>query len=193
MEITGDRLQTQQGIYMVVDGSQITMERYSITDMELAYENGEAIINSADAKLIGIPWVFDALQKSNRPYDYETRQLAAYAPAFPDGAVVEISEITADSVSVTIPAATVEAPEGCSDLVQSYYVEVIDSATGDVLQTVEIAAPYHIDDSPERLHQPATLTVTDLTPNTEYTILAYARECYQKASQPLTTQFTTSQ
>ena len=191
MEITGDRLQTQQGIYMVVDGSQITMERYSFTDMELAYENGEAIINSADAKLIGIPWVFDALQKSNRPYDYETRQLAAYAPVFPEGAVVEISEITADSVSVTIPAAAVEAPDGFSDLVQSYYIEIIDSATREVVRTVEMAAPYHIDDQLEHLQQPLTLSLKELTPGKAYTLSVHARECFQKESEPLTVSFST--
>ena len=193
LEINGDAHQTQQGIYMVVDGSQITMERYSLTDMELDYENGEAIINLADAKLIGQPWVFDAMQNKKRPYDYDTRTQKASEPVFPTDAALEIFEITDTSAKVTIPAATVDAPEGFSDLVQSYYVEVIDPTTGDVIKTVEIAAPYHIDDSQERLNQPVTLTITDLTPNTQYTILAYARECYQKASQPLTAQFVTVQ
>lgn len=191
LEINGDAHQTQQGIYMVVDGSQITMERYSFTDMELDFQDGSPVINMTDAKLIGTPWVFDAMQKSNRPYDYETRQLAAYAPVFPEGAVVEVSEMTANSVTLTIPAATVEAPEGCSDLVQSYYIEVTDSATGEVVRTLEMAAPYHIDDKPQYLQQPLTLSLKELTPGMSYTLSVYARDCFQKESEPLTVSFST--
>ena len=192
LEVNGDRLQTQQAMYMVVDGTQVTLERYSFTDLELDYENGEAVINSSNAKQIGTPWVFDAMQTKKRPYDYDTRAQKASEPVFPADAALEIFEITDTSAKVTIPAATVDAPEGFSDLVQSYYVEVIDP-TGNVIRTVEIASPYHIDDTPERLNQPVTLTIADLTLNTQYTILAYARECYQKASQPLSAQFTTLQ
>ena len=193
LEINGDAHQTQQGIYMVVDGSQVTMERYSFTDMEMTYLEGVATINMEAAQLIGVPWTFDALQTKKRPYDPENRAIKAHQPVFAEDAVLTFVEITSTGAVVTIPPATVTAPEGYSDVVQSYYVEVVDPTTGEVIKTAEIAAPYHIDDSQERLNQPVTLTITDLTPNTQYTILAYARECYQKASQPLTAQFVTVQ
>ena len=192
LEINGDEHQTQQGLYMIVDGSQVTLERYSFTDMELTYEDGVAKTNVDDAKMIGKPWMFDAMDSKNRPYDYDGRTEAAFAPVFPEGAALEVTELTAHSATILVPAATVEAPEGFSDLVQSYYAEIVDKATGEVLETVEIAAPYHIDTEPEHLNQPVKINLTDLTAETEYTVVVYARECYQKTSEPLSVQVITS-
>ncbi len=193
IEITGDAYQTQQGMYMVVDGSRITIDRYSFTDMELTYTDGVGTINMEDAKMIGTPWTFDAMNTKDRPYAYADREANAYAPVFPYGATLEVSELTANSATITVPAASVEAPDGFSDLVQSYYAEIMDTATGELVATVEVAAPYHIDTEPEHLNQPVTIYLTDLTPGTEYSVCVYARECYQKASQPLNAQFTTLQ
>lgn len=186
LEINGDAHQTQHGMYMIVDGSQVTLERYSFTDMELTYSDGVGKINVADAKMIGAPWVFDATQKENRIYDYEERAEEAQQPKFPEGAVLEITELTETTVTVKIPAATVEAPEGFSDLVQSYCVELIDTVTGEVVKTDEIAAPYHVDTDPSRLNQSVAVKLTGLDSEKAYTVMAYARECYQKASEPLT-------
>ena len=191
LEINGDEHQTQQGIYMVVDGSQVTLERYSFTDMELEFVDGVGTINMEDAKMIGTPWTFDAMNKKDRPYAYADREANAYAPVFPYGATLEVSELTANSATITVPAASVEAPDGFSDLVQSYYAEITDTATGELVATVEVAAPYHIDTEPEHLNQPVTIYLTDLTPGTEYSVCVYARECYQKSSEPLTVQILT--
>lgn len=191
LEINGDKYLTQQGIYMVVDGSQVTLERYSFTDMELEYVDGIGTINMDDAKMIGVPWTFDAMNKKDRPYDYDDREANAYAPVFPDGATLEVSELTANAATITVPAASVEAPDGFSDLVQSYYAEITDTATGELVATVEVAAPYHIDAEPEHLNQPVTIYLTDLTPGTEYSVCVYARECYQKSSEPITLTVTT--
>ena len=192
LEINGAKHQTQQGMYMVVDGSQVTLERYSFTDMEIAYDDTGASLDMSAVKQIGDPWIFDAMQKKDRPYDYEDRFDAAYQPVYAADAALEIAERTADSVTLTIPAATVDAPEGFSDLVQSYYVEVVNTATGETVTTEEIAAPYHIDTDPILLNQPVTIKLTGLTPSTEYTVYVYARECYQKASQPLSAQLITT-
>ena len=186
LEINGDAHQTQQGMYMIVDGNQVTIERYSFTDMELTYTDGVAQIRTEDAKMIGAPWVFDASQKENRPYEYDLREENAHQPKFPENAALEITEKTEASLTLKIPAATVTAPEGFSDLVQSYYVELIDSQTGQVVNTAEVAAPYHIDTESDRLSQPITVMLTGLEPEKAYTVKAYARECYQKASEPLT-------
>ena len=78
-------------------------------------------------------------------------------------------------------------------MVQSYYVEVVNTATGETVMTEEIAAPYHIDTDPTRLNQPVTIKLTGLTPSTEYTLYAYARECYQKSGDPLITTATTQE
>ena len=193
MEINGDAHQTQQGIYMIVDGTYVTMERYSFTDMELSYSNNDTLINVEDARMIGAPWCFDALQTKKRPYDYAARTEKASQPIFPENSALEITDITNTSARISVPAATVEAPDGFSDLVQSYYIEVVDPTTGETIKSVEIAAPYHVDSNPDRLNQPVIIDLTDLAPGTEYTLLAYARECYQKSSEPLITQFSTVQ
>ncbi len=191
LEINGDQHATQQGMYMVVDGSQVTLERYSFSDMELTYENGVGKIDSTQAKMIGSPWTFDAMQQKKRPYDYEDRAEAAQQPVFPENATLEVSELTTSSLTLTVPAASVGAPEGFSDVVQSYYAEIIDPQSGEVLKTVEIAAPYHIDREPVHLDVPVTIKVTGLDAATEYTVHVYARECYQVASEPLSLQVTT--
>ena len=191
LEINGDAHQTQQGLYMVVDGSQVSLERYSFTDLELTYADGVALINMSDVKLIGKPWMFDATQKNDRPYDYQTRVDHAQQPVFPEDAALEITDLTSDSFVITIPAATVGAPKGFSDLVQSYYVEVVNTATGETVTSKEIAAPYHIDTDPVRLNQAVTIKLTGFIPGAEYTVYAYARECYQKLSEPLSAQIIT--
>lgn len=191
LEINGDAHQTQQGLYMVVDGSQVSLERYSFTDLELTYADGVALINMSDVKLIGKPWMFDATQKNDRPYDYQTRADHAQQPVFPEDAALEITDLTSDSFVITIPAATVGAQEGFSDLVQSYYVEVVNTATGETVTSKEIAAPYHIDTDPVRLNQAVTIKLTGFIPGAEYTVYAYARECYQKFSEPLSVQIIT--
>ena len=191
LEINGDAHQTQQGLYMVVDGSQVSLERYSFTDLELTYADGVALINMSDVKLIGKPWMFDATQKNDRPYDYQTRVDHAQQPVFPEDAALEITDLTSDSFVITIPAATVGAPEGFSDLVQSYYVEVVNTATGETVTSKEIAAPYHIDTDPVRLNQAVTIKLTGFIPGAEYIVYAYARECYQKFSEPISAQIIT--
>lgn len=191
LEINGAKHQTQQGMYMVVDGSQVTLERYSFTDMEITYDDTGASLDMSAVKQIGDPWIFDAMQKKDRPYAYADREANAYAPVFPYGATLEVSELTANSATITVPAASVEAPDGFSDLVQSYYAEITDTATGELVATVEVAAPYHIDTVPEHLNQPVTIYLTDLTPGTEYSVCVYARECYQKSSDPISVTVTT--
>ena len=191
LEINGDEHHTQQGIYMVVDGSQVNLERYSFTDMELSYEDGVVKVNTGAAKMIGKPWCFDAMDAKNRPYDYQDREEAAFAPVFPEGATIEVAELTADSAQLTVPAASVDAPEGFSDLVQSYYAQVTDPSTGEIITTAQIAAPYHVDTEPVHLNQAITINLTGLSPETEYTILVYARECYQKSSKPISIQIKT--
>lgn len=191
MDINGNANDTQQGMYMVVDGPLVTLERWSFHNMKLVYQGELTTVNMEDADQLGAPWVFDATQKKNRPYDYETRQLKADQPVFPEGAQLDVASVGANYVNVFIPAATVGAPEGYSDLIQSYYLEAVDVRTGEVIATSEVATEHHVDLSEQRLGHDVYIGLEGLEPGCTYLLKAYARECYQKASEPLTAEITT--
>ena len=192
MDINGCADDTQQGMYMVVDGANITIERYSFFNANLVYEADSTSLEIDKVDQIGEPWAFDATQKKNRPYDYDTCYLKASQPEFPEDAELELGSIGTTYVNIFVPYATVDAPEGSSDLIQSYYVEAIDPLTGEVVSMAEVASEYHVDDSDRRLKKEVYLCVDGLQPGTEYELRAYARECYQKASEPLIARVTTA-
>lgn len=192
MDINGVADDTQQGLYMIVDGPNVTVERYSFYHADLMYEGDTTSLEYGKVEQIGAPWVFDATQKKNRPYDYDTRYLKAEQPEFPEDAALEIGSIGPTYVNIFVPAATVGAPEGYSDIVQSYYVEAVDVRTAEVVATAEVASEHHVDNSDGRLQHEVYLCVDGLEPGTTYELRAYARECYQKASDPLITEITTT-
>ncbi len=192
MDINGCADDTQQGMYMIVDGPNVTLERYSFFDLELIYDKESVSIDMSKVEQIGAPWVFDATQKKNRPYDYDTRALEAYKPEFPADAALDVSSVGTSIVNIFVPAATVDAPEGYSDLIQSYYAEAIDVLTGEVVATAEVATEHHVDIDERRLQNEVFLGMEGLTPNTTYEIRVYARECYQVSSEPLIAQVTTA-
>ncbi len=191
MDINGNADATQQGLYMMVDGSQVRVERYSFAGMELIYEGDNTTVDISQARELGHPWIFDALQKKNKPYDYDTRYLKAFEPEFAEDAVLEIGAVTTKTINVFIPPATVQSPEGYSDLIHSYYVEAYDARTMELINTTEVASPHHIEDTEQYLGKDVFLTIEGLEPGTTYLLKAYARECYQKPSQPLTIEVTT--
>lgn len=192
LDINGDADETQQGMYMIVDGSTVTLERYSFFDMELQYNaDGTNSTDASKATALGAPWVFDATQRKKRPYDYETRYDEACQPVFAEDAVLDVGSVGTTYANVFIPAATVDAPEGFSDIVQSYYLEAVDPETGEVVSTSKVASEYHVDISEGRLGHEVYIGIEGLTPGTTYILKAYARECYQKASEPLTVEITT--
>lgn len=192
LTVNGDADATQQGMYMVVDGSNVTLERYSFADMKIDYTQDPPAVNVEAASSLGAHWKFDATQKKDRPYDYALRQEAAAQPVFAQDAVLEVSSVGTTYVNVFIPAATVSAPEGFSDLVQSYYMEAVDPESGEVVSTSEVATEHHVDLSPERLDKEIYMGMDGLQPETTYLLKVYARECYQKVSEPLTVEITTS-
>lgn len=193
LDINGDADETQQGMYMIVDGPMVTLERYSFFNMELQYNpDGTNSVDASKATSLGAPWVFDATQKKNRPYDYNTRFEEAQQPVFAEGAVLDVGSVGATYANVFIPPATVSAPDGYSDLVQSYYMEAIDAETGEVVATSQVANEYHVDISESRLNKEVYIGIEGLEPGKNYILKAYARECYQKTSEPLTVEITTS-
>ena len=193
LEINGDADETQQGMYMIVDGANVTLERYSFHDMELIYNaDGTNSVDMEKAASLGAPWSFDATQKKNRAYDYEDRYEAAMQPVFEADAQLEVSSIGATYVNLFIPPATVDAPKGFSDIIQSYYVEAVDPETGDVVTKAEVASEHHVDISDARLKREVYIGIDGLEPGKTYILNAYARECYQKASEPLSVEVTTA-
>ena len=180
MSINGIPDDTQQGMYMVVDGSQITIERYSFY--------GEENTNGVP---IGQVWRFDACDRNDRPYSYDARYELAQAPEFAEDAELEVAYIGPRFVNLLIPAARLTPPEGMSDMIHSYIVEAVDPQTGEVVATGEAATQHHIDTDASRLRGPYFVALEGLEPGKTYILNAYAREFYQKRGEPLTVQITT--
>ena len=192
VDINGDADMMQHAMYMTVDGVQVSLERFSLTDTELHYNaDGTNSIDMEKVTSLGAPWTFDATQKKNRPYDYEDRYDAAMQPVFAENAQLEVSSIGTTYANLTIPPVKVDAPEGFSDVIQSYYLEAIDPETEEVISTSEVASEYHVDLAESRLYREIYIGVEDLEPGHTYFINVYARECYQKLSEPLTVEITT--
>ena len=169
---------TQHGLYMTVTGSQVNVERYSLRDLE---ENAETVTLSNAVK-VGADWSFNVSDPDDRPYAPETRYANAYAPVFSS---TELTVTAADtSVTATVPAATVQAPEGFSDMVQYYRVDAVDAQTGEVAASGYQATAYHVDQTPDTA-QSYTITVNGLETGKTYIINAYAVEFFGKASLPL--------
>ncbi len=191
MDINGNADSTQQCMYMIVDGSKVTLERYSLFDMELDYAGDTISVNIDDAESIGADWVFDVNETKKRPYDYDTRQQQAEQPVFAEDAAIEVGSVGSTYVNMLIPPATVGAPEGFSDLVYCYYAEAVDVETNEVVATSKVATEHHIDIDESRLQNIVFMGLDGLTPGKTYTICVYARECYDKDSEPLTVEITT--
>ncbi len=175
--------QAQFGMVMQVSGSVISIDRFSFTDMTDDATSG--------AEKIGETWAWDACDVTDRPYAYDTRYAAANAPAFPQNAAITVDSVTDNSVTVTVPAATISDVAGYSDMVARYVVEACNPTTGEVEAWGQIASEYHIDDKTDvRFSDSYTVSVTGLKPGVNYTLKAYAVEFFGKRSQPITADIT---
>lgn len=194
LDVNGCGDDTQQGLYMLVEGSVVTLERYSFYPMQLHMDrDGDIHADAEQAALQGKPWVFNACQTRQKPYAYKTRCAQARKPEFAPDAVLEVGSVGPTVVNLLIPPATVSSPEGYSDLVQSYFVEAVDVQTGNIATTSQVASVYHVDAADTELKRNVFLGMDGLEPGHTYLLKAYARECYQKCSQPLTAEITTPQ
>lgn len=192
LDINGDSDITQHAMYMVVDGANVRLERYSLCDMTLQYEaDGTNSVDMEKVTSLGEPWVFDATQKKDKPYDYEDRYEAAMQPVFAEDAQLEVTSVGTTYANLTIPPVRVDAPEGYSDVVQSYLLEAVDPETEGVVATSEVASEHHVDLSDARLYRDIYIGIEGLEPGKTYILKAYARESYQKLSEPLTVEITT--
>ena len=180
-DVPGDASASKQGLYVVVEGSEVSVSRLSFADSN--YPEGESI---------GADWVFDAADPEDKPYGYETRANATNKPEFAADAKIEVLSNSGDSVAFQFPAATVTAPEGFSDQIQSYYIETVNVATGETVNTQSFVTHYYMDAKEANFAGPYNITVNGLAEETTYEIRVYAKEYYQVSSEPLTLQITTT-
>ena len=179
--IAGDASASKQGLYVVVEGSVVSVSRLSFADKN--YPTGEKL---------GADWVFDAADPNDKPYGYETRANQV-KPEFAEDAEISIVANSGDAISFSFPAATVTVPEGFSDQIQSYYVEIVNVATGKTVFAQDFVTNYFLDAKPENFAGPYTVTANGLQENTTYQIRVYAKEFYQVSSEPLTMEITTAE
>ena len=172
---------SQNGMYMVVNGSDVTITRLSFADPA-----------DEDGLEIGENWSFDAADANDRPYDYDTRAAAVSKPEFAESAKITAEYLSQERVIFSFPAATVTAPEGFSDQIEHYYVELINTATGEVVNSYVMPTGFIFDDQPARFAGPYCVGFVGLSADTEYQIKVYAREFYQVSSEPLTLTFNTA-
>ena len=165
---SGHNTDVVQGMYMVVDGTNVTITRMDFTN------NGAQI---------GEKWSFDAADPTDKPYGYETRAENVEV-SFASDAKLEVS-MSGGTITATFPAASVKVPAGFSDQIHSYYVQVVDLATGNVIKTQGILTDYMVNDAPENFVGPYTVTVTGLNLNGSYEVRVYAKDFLQVSSDPL--------
>ena len=189
LDINGCGDDMQHGIYMTLEDTVVNLERFSFYDMAIGADGNS--VDLTQAVSLGAPWRFDVRQKENRPYVYETRFREAKTPVFAENAVLDVGSVGSTYANLLIPPAQVEAPCGYSDLIQSYLVEAEDTQTGAVVATSQVAAVYHVDGTLKNRQETVYLGIEGLEPGKTYRLKAYARECYQKHSAPLTVQITT--
>ena len=185
----GNAQQTEHGMIVDVTGSEVSVDRYSFNDMVIDADTNTV---SGEAVKIGATWSWDACDINDRPYAYDVRYETANAPVFGDSASVTVDSVSDTSVTVTIPAASLTAPAGYSDMIKSYVVEACNPTSGEVEATGRIATSYHVDDKPDVYQDSYTVTVSGLKAGTKYTLKAYALEFFDKRSEALTTEVTTT-
>lgn len=185
----GNAQQTEHGMIVDVTGSDVSVDRYSFNDMSIDTTTGTI---SGNAVKLGETWAWDACDVTDRPYAYDSRLANAHAPIFPANAAVTVQSVTDTSVTVTVPAASVTAPAGFSDMVSSYVVEACNPTNGEVEATGRIATSYHVDDKADVYESTYTISVSGLKAGTAYKLNVYAQEFFGKRSQALTADITTT-
>lgn len=185
----GNAQQTEHGMIVDVTGSDVAVNRYSFNDMTIDTATGAV---SGNAVKIGETWAWDACDVTDRPYAWDSRKENAHAPVFADGAAMTVNTITDSSVTVSIPAASLTAPAGFSDMISSYVVEACNPTSGEVEATGRIATSFHVDDKADVYQSSYTVTVAGLKAGTAYKLNVYAQEFFGKRSQALTADVTTT-
>lgn len=185
----GNAQQTEHAMIVNVSGSDVSVDRYSLNDMVL---NESANTISGEAVKIGETWSWDACDATDRPYAYDSRYANANAPVFGVGAEIKVTALSDTSVTVSVPAAMLTAPEGFGDMIEGYVVEACNPTSGEVEAVGRIATSYHVDDWEDVYQAEYIVTVKDLNPGTTYTLKAYAQEFFDKRSEPLELNITTT-
>ncbi len=178
--IRGENLMTKHGLYLTVTGKEINIERLSFwTDEMIALAEGRSEEQdfSKCTRSAGADWHFTL--GGERVLDFDRRAAAASAPEFAEGAVAGLSR-SDNFVVVFFPAAVPLKAE--DDLLHSYYAEAYDNATGELVSHGQICTECHIDHTSDYFTPYYQIVLPNLKPSTEYKILVYARDCWQKKS-----------
>lgn len=158
-----------QSLYLEVTADEITVERWD-----------------KGVKMGSRPnWVIELpATKDNFAYTNEKRNAERVAPQFPSGAAITVSDLTENTVKLTLPAATHD------DFVHSYRVEVVNKSNEDI---PDVNYLYFSDfcKSVPNMASTVTYTLSGLAGSTDYEINIYAIESFGKESEPLSTEITT--
>lgn len=185
----GNAQQTEHGMIMDITGSHVSVNRYSFNDMTINTVTNEI---SGEAVKLGETWAWDACDINDRPYAYDKRHKEANAPVFFSDAEISVTTVSDSYVTVSVPAASLVAPAGYSDMIESYIVEACNPTSGEVEAYGQIATSYHVDNKSDVYQSSYAVTISGLKPGTKYVLKAYAQEFFKKRSAPLTLEITTS-
>ncbi len=165
-----DNTYMKQGMYITVTDSKVDIERYNFFYNET----------------IGKNWVLQLpLKKETFAYT-NARANSSVAPTFASDAKVTALDASKGSVSISFPAATLDAE---SDIVHSYMIEAVNKATGLVVNQNYIFSEFYL--GKNQLGKSYTATIAGLQPNTTYEFKVYALNSWQVKSAPITGEATT--
>lgn len=123
------------------------------------------------------------LSKSTFEYT-DARADSRIAPEFPAGAKLQVSNVKADSCTLTFPSAN------HLDYVQGYNVKVTDKATGTAFFNTYYCSDFYLDIN--NMAETQTVAIKSLVPETVFNIEVTAVESFGKTSKPLSLTFMTS-
>lgn len=161
----------QGGLLVTVEGvnKQIVVDRYRI--------DGDSV------KKIKNPWKLSLpLKKSTFAYT-EARKDERSAPTFADGAAVQVSDLTVNSLKITFPSASHD------DYVQGYTVYIKEKGSGNVVTSKYFVSDFWLD--MDNMAAEQSTSISGLLPNMDYIVEVTAVESFGLESDPLTADFTT--
>ena len=164
-----------QGLLLSVSEDKVvTIRRYDFTEKAF----------------IGQAWVIDvpAVCASSKSFTYTDRRAEEAAlPAFPDGAVAEVTAVGQHTAHLSFPAASVE--DGVTDgVIMYYHVLVTDKATGVAHFGLDINTDYYMGTARKTTWD---CDLSGLRHDTEYTVTVTAESVWGKISPVLSADFRT--
>ena len=161
----------QGGLLVTVEGvnKQIVVDRYRI--------NGDSVKKVKNSWKLSLP-----LKKSTFAYT-EARKDERSAPTFADGAAVQVSNLTVNSLKITFPSASHD------DYVQGYTVYIKEKGSGNVVTSKYFVSDFWLD--MDNMAAEQSTSISGLLPNMDYIVEVTAVESFGLESDPISADFTT--